>query len=64
MQATDLRAGAALIIAGLAAQGVTEITNIEYVERGYDNMIAKFRGLGADISLVRELDDAEILINA
>lgn len=64
VQATDLRAGAALIIAGLAAQGVTEITNIEYVERGYDNMIAKFRGLGADISLVRELDDAEMLINA
>ncbi|MCL2013811.1 MAG: UDP-N-acetylglucosamine 1-carboxyvinyltransferase [Oscillospiraceae bacterium] len=47
--ATDLRAGAAMVIAGLAAKGVTEIENINYIERGYENMIQKLTKLGADI---------------
>ena len=51
MKAVDLRAGAALIIAGLAAEGVTEITGVETIERGYDDIVGKLRGLGADIDL-------------
>ncbi len=47
--ANDLRAGAALVIAGLAAQGTTYVKNIHYVERGYESIIEKLRGLGADI---------------
>lgn len=49
VKAPDLRAGAALILAGLAARGITTVTNIELVERGYDHIIEKFRGLGANI---------------
>ena len=64
VQACDLRAGAALIIAGLAAQGVTEISCIEHIERGYDNLIAKFNGLGAGISRVEDDVDAGMLIQA
>lgn len=47
--APDLRAGAALIIAGLAAEGVTEIQDIHYIERGYENIVEKLQSLGADI---------------
>ena len=50
--ATDLRAGAAMVIAGLAAEGVTEIDNIFYIERGYENIDEKLQGLGADIKRV------------
>lgn len=64
VRACDLRAGAALIIAGLAAQGVTEISCIEYIERGYDNLVEKFNGLGAGISLVEDEVEAEMLANA
>ncbi len=49
VRACDLRAGAALIIAGLAAEGVTEIEEIHYIERGYEDMDKKLRGIGADI---------------
>ena len=49
VKACDLRAGAALIIAGLAASGVTEIEDIFHIERGYDCMEEKLRALGADI---------------
>lgn len=45
----DLRAGAAMIIAGLMANGRTEISDIEYIERGYENIVSKFESLGADI---------------
>ena len=48
--ATDLRAGAALVVAGLAAQGRTEIGSIQHIDRGYDRIVDKLRGLGADIS--------------
>ena len=48
----DLRAGACLIIAGLAAEGTTTITNIEYIERGYENLVEKLKKLGADIKKV------------
>ena len=54
VKATDLRAGAALVIAGLMAQGKTEITNIEFILRGYSNIIEKLTSLGADIQLIKE----------
>lgn len=50
--ATDLRAGAAMIIAGLAAEGVTEIDNIHYIQRGYESVEEKLKGLGADIKKI------------
>ena len=64
VRACDLRAGAALIIAGLAAQGVTEICCIEYIERGYDNLLEKFNGLGAGICRVEDEIETAILANA
>ena len=48
----DLRAGAALILAGLAAKGTTTVTNVELVERGYDHIVEKLRSLGANIKRV------------
>lgn len=55
--ATDLRAGAALIIAGILAHGETSITNIYHIDRGYENIEEKFRNLGANIQRVVDEDD-------
>ena len=52
VKASDLRAGAALVIAGLAAEGTTEIEEIGYIERGYEDLVEKLRRLGADIARV------------
>lgn len=52
VKADDLRAGAAMIIAGLAANGITEIEDIHHIDRGYEDVIEKFSGLGADIKRV------------
>lgn len=49
VRATDLRAGAALVVAGLIADGVTEITGLEHIDRGYENLIEKLESLGAKI---------------
>ncbi|HER2479785.1 UDP-N-acetylglucosamine 1-carboxyvinyltransferase [Streptococcus pyogenes] len=54
VKATDLRAGAALVTAGLMAEGKTEITNIEFILRGYASIIAKLTALGADIQLIED----------
>jgi len=54
VKATDLRAGAALILAGLTAEGITEITDIEHIERGYVNIHEKLNQLGADIKRIDE----------
>ncbi len=54
VRATDLRAGAALVCAGLAAEGVTEVTQLSHIDRGYDNLVGKLKGLGADIVRVDE----------
>ena len=51
---TDLRAGAALIVAGIAAEGRTEVYNLEHIDRGYENIEEKFRKIGADIQRVTE----------
>ena len=58
VKATDLRAGAALIIAALSAEGTSEIYDIFHVERGYENMEIKLRELGANIIKVDEPDPA------
>ena len=52
VSATDLRAGAALIIAGLAAEGTTEIESIEYIDRGYEDVVEKITALGGNIKRV------------
>lgn len=52
VEACDLRAGAALVIAGLAAQGTTEIGQIRHIERGYEDIVHKLTGIGGDIRLV------------
>lgn len=52
VSATDLRAGAAMIVAGLSAEGTTEICNIKYIDRGYEEIEEKLSSLGADISRV------------
>ena len=57
VKATDLRAGAALIIAALAAEGTTEIEDIYHVERGYENIEIKLRALGADITKITKPDN-------
>jgi UDP-N-acetylglucosamine 1-carboxyvinyltransferase len=57
VRATDLRAGAAMVLAGLAAEGTTEVSEIYHIERGYENFVQKFKGLGADLMRVEESDD-------
>ncbi|HJJ09905.1 MAG: UDP-N-acetylglucosamine 1-carboxyvinyltransferase [Clostridia bacterium] len=52
--ATDLRAGSALIMAGIIAKGETQVYNIEHIDRGYENIEQKFRNLGANIKRVTE----------
>lgn len=54
VRATDLRAGAALVLAGLIADGTTEVRDIYHIERGYLDFVGKLRALGAEIELVEE----------
>ncbi|HZG73731.1 MAG TPA: UDP-N-acetylglucosamine 1-carboxyvinyltransferase [Chondromyces sp.] len=49
VKASDLRAGAALVIAGLTAEGVTEVTGLEHIDRGYSNLVEKLSNLGANV---------------
>lgn len=60
VEASDLRAGACLVIAGLLAEGETTILNVEYILRGYDHIIEKLSGLGADIEMLDLPDSAEL----
>ena len=52
VKADDLRAGAAMLIAGLAASGTTEIEDILHIDRGYEDVVEKFKAIGADIKRV------------
>ena len=52
VKACDLRAGAAMVIAGLTADGTTTVEDAHFIERGYECMIEKLRGLGADITRI------------
>ena len=60
--ATDLRAGAALIIAGICAEGETQIYNLDHIDRGYENIEEKFRSIGASIVRIKEDDLNNVLI--
>ena len=59
VQACDLRAGAAMVIAGLSAQGTTELSQVQFIERGYEDLVGKLRAVGADIRVVELPDIAE-----
>jgi UDP-N-acetylglucosamine 1-carboxyvinyltransferase len=52
VHAGDIRAGTALVLAGLMAEGTTRITGVEHIERGYEDIVRDFRTLGADISML------------
>lgn len=54
VRATDLRAGAAMVLAGLVATGTTEVSEIYHIERGYENFVQKFKGIGGDLMRVDE----------
>ncbi|MBP0968955.1 MAG: UDP-N-acetylglucosamine 1-carboxyvinyltransferase [Oscillospiraceae bacterium] len=56
VMSTDLRAGAAMVIAGLCAQGTTEVSGVEYIDRGYEDFVGKLSGLGADIRRIEVPD--------
>ena len=58
VHACDLRAGAAMVIAGLAAQGETVVEDIQYIERGYENLVGKLEGLGASIKRIERPNQA------
>ena len=57
VHACDLRAGAAMVIAGLAAQGVTEVDSIHHIERGYEDLVEKLAAVGADIRIIETPDE-------
>lgn len=56
--ATDLRAGAAIVLAGLAAEGTTIVTNVQYIDRGYEDMVGKLKAVGAQIERISDTDRA------
>ena len=58
VEACDLRAGAAMVVAALAARGTTEISNVQYIERGYEDLVGKLRAVGADIRIVDVPDES------
>ena len=63
VKACDLRAGAAMVIAGLSAEGVTRVQEIHHIQRGYEDLVQKLRGLGADICEEEVSDDPETVKN-
>ena len=64
VKAVDLRAGAAMIIAGLMTEGITEVENVVYIDRGYENVAEKFQKLGADIKRVTIISKESTFKNA
>ena len=61
VKATDLRAGAAMLIAGMIANGETTVENIQYIDRGYENVVEKLTALGADIKRVQVQETIEAI---
>jgi UDP-N-acetylglucosamine 1-carboxyvinyltransferase len=57
VRATDIRAGAGLVIAGLCAEGVTEVSNVHHIDRGYPDFVADLRRLGVDVERVEAAED-------
>ena len=62
--AADLRGGAALVLAGLAADGLTEVADVFHIDRGYEGFEAKLRSLGADIKRESDYKQHEEMISA
>ena len=62
VETTDLRAGAALVIAGLVAEGVTMVSGAENIDRGYEKMVEKLRGVGAKIERLRSVEECKEVI--
>ena len=62
VKAVDLRAGAAMVIAALCAQGTTQIEDIQYIERGYDAIVEKLRSLGADIRRIETPGPTAVMV--
>jgi UDP-N-acetylglucosamine 1-carboxyvinyltransferase len=60
VSATDLRAAAALVLTGLVADGVTRVTELKHLDRGYVNFHQKLAGIGADIERVKDYDAIEV----
>ena len=60
VQACDLRAGAAMVIAGMCAAGTTVVEEIHYIERGYEDFVGKLKALGADISIENFPDEPDM----
>ena len=54
VMSTDLRAGAAMVIAGLCADGTTEVRGVDYIDRGYEDFVGKLKALGADIERIED----------
>jgi UDP-N-acetylglucosamine 1-carboxyvinyltransferase len=52
VRAPDIRAGAALVVAGLAAEGETRVSGTHHIDRGYDDLVGRLASLGADVSRV------------
>ena len=61
VRACDLRAGAAMVIAALMAEGVSEVEDVYYIERGYEDIVEKLRAIGADISVIDEPGEEELI---
>ncbi len=59
VKATDLRCGAALVLAGIFAEGTTEVHNIYHIDRGYEDYVGKLSSLGANVSRVADDDDID-----
>ena len=57
VHACDLRAGAAMVIAGMAASGITEIDSVHHIERGYECLVEKLAAVGADIRVIETPDE-------
>ena len=62
VETTDLRAGAALVIAGLAAEGVTLVSGVEVIDRGYEKIVEKLQGVGAEIERLHTTEDCKEVI--
>ena len=63
LEACDLRAGAAMLVAALSAHGISEITNVQYIERGYEDVIGKIRSVGGRIKAV-EVPEEELIVSS
>ena len=60
VESHDIRAGASLVLAGLAAQGITTVTHVNHIDRGYANFVPDLQSLGADIERVSIVDPARV----